>query len=486
MNAMRRSISVGMVVLLGIIAPSVVFAGMIFHRANATITIRLKENPPAEWWKNAPRLNIEQTDQHRQVYRSERLTPEPFVVKDLPAGRYAIHVDGFSSPFLTTLVELDWDNKTNKELVLEWAPCRVSGQVTGRNDPKDTDVISWSGHRYAPGGRMHLDQGNRYAMAGLWPGFHRLCYRGVNNMPVYMPVELKPGDNTLNIELPPCRLEGRIIGAKYEKPNIDPDVAEELGEVHVIPRGTTLSSGNRVAFVHADKDGAFHVNNVPPGDYVVRYKDLLPAKPTIAPGQKTVSVELRPAERKGGLQGAINSEVSVEKKNDQYLTANLLPKDEMGYDITGWKQCIVKEKPFHYELKDVPEGVYGLLVMSADSFENKTVPLVFIPDVKIGDGTTTNLDVKIPGGRLVRIDFKFSGPVPNNLRWSLALPAGGSLPDQALVGSGAEGFVFKPSPMMLPFGDYRLEVSGDKPLIKPFKVEAGDGPQAVTVEIPRL
>ena len=285
----------------------------------------------------------------------------------------------------------------------------------------------------------------------------------------------------MDIDLPPCRLEGRIMGVRYDESAPNSEILG--GEIQVFPRG--FPGGNRLAFAAADSSGRFHVDHLPPGDYVVRYKNLLAAKPTITVGRKIAYVELKSSDQLGGISGDIHSEFDLKK--DEYtgggLEVHFFPKDHLGYDITSWKGCYVKEKPFQYSYKDLP-GTYGLFVKGSGF--NQTVPMIFIPNVVIKNGIVGKLDLTIPKGRFIQIKCDLANSWPPYCHWNLIYPNGGVLPDGAFVDSGVEGFFASSNQFMLPLGNYKLEVryGAPKPLEKSFTVESGDQPLVVNVSIP--
>ena len=160
------------------------------------ITIHLKEIPGSAWWKLGPSVTVNSTDVRKPFfvnYAFQFNEKEPMIIKDLPTGRYRIEVVGFANPFLMKPVDLDWHNDKSKDIILEKGPCRLTGKISGRLDPKREDSLSWSGGKYAPGGHVNIDETGHYVFDGLLPGFYHICYRGKNIMPSYYPVQLKEG-----------------------------------------------------------------------------------------------------------------------------------------------------------------------------------------------------------------------------------------------------------------------------------------------------
>ncbi|MEW6743909.1 MAG: RNA polymerase sigma factor [Planctomycetota bacterium] len=365
--------------------------------------------------------------------------------------------------------------------------CRLHGKILGRWGSETQEYVSWSTDWASPGGYATLYPDGTYELADLPPGRYRLCYRGNGILPTYYLLELREGDNQFDIEAPVCRLSGRIVGAIYTRPS-GRRGHPGPGDIQIIPRGTTCMSGNRLAFVFADENGCFAVDHVPPGEYIVRWKNGWVAKPTIQEGQTEVLVELRAPEDKGSIAGTITLASPPERTGDASLArpigVHAFPKDEHGYDITVWNSQYLERAPCRYEITDLPVGTYAVFV-TVDRTVSAVSPRVFVPDVEVKSGECRELDLLIPAGRPVQLAVDFPNGKPSSVRWDLVYPNGGRLPDQAFIGSSAEGFYALPINLTLPVGTYRLELMFDEePMVQQIEVVPGEGPLELRIDAP--
>jgi len=355
----------------------------------------------------------------------------------------------------------------------------LTGKLIGRKDINRKEWITWSTDWASPGGRGIINANGTYLFTDLEPGRYRICYRGENIMPSYYVVEVSSGENTFDINLPPCRLKGQIPGTENIKRNPDDFI---LGDIQVIPFGTSVMSGNRVAFVFADTNGAFYVDHIPADAYTIRwdkYNEYV-ARLTIQPGQNEATASLYPPKARGGIRG----EIKFGKAGNQNIAVHAFPKTPQGYDITVWNTCYVKEAPYRYLIDNLPVGIYGIFITSSEF--DKAIPMQFLPGIEVLPDLNIKADIEISQGRNVQFKFDYAKGKPIMARWDLIYPTGESLPDQAFVGSGPEGFYSSQSPFSLPFGKYKViaHFGKEKNETHEFNLVEGDGIYILNIQAP--
>ena len=352
----------------------------------------------------------------------------------------------------------------------------LNGKLIGRKDIQRKEDISWSTDWASPGGHGKIFTDGTYEFTDLRPGRYRICYRGDNIMPTYYIAELLPGENTLNIDLPTCTINGEIRAPKDGMPQQrSPDPLQ----IKVIRHGTTVGSGNRVASISADRTGSFYLDHVPAGDYIIRWDkhNEYVARLTVDSRQDREHVILEPPIATASLEG----EIRFEDDEKSSVSVHAFPKSEFGYDITAWNTVSVIESPYQYQIDNLPSGTYGIYVTS-DGFFGDT-PRVFIPEIEIGADSKKKVDIDIPQGRKVKIQIDYSEGKPSRARWDLVYPSGAALPDQAFVGSKPEGFFASQSEFVLPFGRYEVKSRFDGQITKTHEFYLTKGEDVFQVKI---
>lgn len=449
------------------------------------IEVRLMDEPDDRWWKHRPSLHVAQIPSQRQVEgRNVTFEDRQWTVDNLEPGLYRIALWAHESPLYPPM-EINIAPGDELRLEMKRGPARLSGRLIGRQARSGKEYLSAMGPIAFLQGLTILSGDGKYEIEGLAPGRYQLVYEGDNIARTYFDVTVAEGENTFDVQLPICRLEGRITGGDYEPPDLSDEAFEGRKEIHVIVQGDTPRRGKGVAWVNGDAEGHFFVNNLSPGDYTVRWKRGFTADFTVQPGQRRVDVEITASSDTGDIAGKIkiNFPLDLDPFLDEGIAVHAFRKNRFGYSLTVWNTEYVDEKRLAYRMPKLAVGEYAVFVSSSGL--GKNVPLTLISNVEVRKDMERHLDIEIPPGRMINLEFNFSGTKPHSLRWDLIYPSGTRLPDKAFVGQRGDSIVARGGRFTLPLGTYRIEIryDGKPPVHKTISVDPGEGELLVPIKL---
>lgn len=416
-------------------------------------------------------------------------------VERLQAGRYMVGClqAGDAGPVHETkIVEVKGGRTT--EANLKHGPVRISGVVTSGGKPVGHGHMSWFWKEPMPRnfyyvGGMYLPADGRYSLEGLPAGRHEIIYSDLARCVPHTYAVDANGTTTLNIELPTSRIEGRLIGVapKPEEPGRkawrEKENIPKLGEIHVFRRDKYGPlNGHDGALVSPDAEGRFTAEHLPPGTYSVWGLDGY-VRVDVKTSDSVAEVQLEPPRNPGMITGEIKG-----KDTGSQYTIRILIKDSLGYEEVNmpayftWLSGI----PRTYSMNNLPAGKYAVLFDgNAGNFTNNhpelSMPSVLIPNVEVKEGLAVKVDIHIPEGRLVLLDFG-NGKNPNApkvRRWQIRYPTGDWLDSTFFFGNR----IANENRFALPLGTYTVEANfGPAGLVtREFTVEKGEGEQTMTI-----
>lgn len=401
----------------------------------------------------------------------------------VPPGAYTVSVSPGATPHFPpqqiTLVEGE-----DRAIVLEKGPAKLGGLLRGAEGRTSETYLRWTQIRGANcsgmQGRVKVSEDGHFEADGLNPGTYMLDVRGDNLMPNYFEVQVKEGENVVDLDLPPGRIEGRLMDLKYESD-------DRKGEIRINPTGVSVTSGNHVGFVHADGDGRFFIDHVPPGRYIVNMRgplpnELLRADVTVGQSGEPTVVELRRPANTGRIAGKLIGIESIkwDEFNPISVSASLFSADGYEWAVGYWTEV---QEDGSYALPNLPEGRY--LIRLSSGFE-ALVPQLSVPAVEVRSGMQTNLDLTIPKARMVKIVLDSGERTPTRKTWALRGEDGVSTPYHYYIGSSPEGLAAGQAEFLLPLGAYTIEADfGDQIRAEaPIQVVEGEGVQEFVVPMP--
>jgi hypothetical protein len=405
------------------------------------------------------------------------------VFMGVPPGAYTVSVwPGATPHFLQQNITLaEGEDRT---IMLEKGPAKLSGLLRGAEGRSSDTYLGWIQIRAANCGGMQglvkVKVDGRFDADGLMPGTYMLDVSSENLMPNYFEVEVAEGENTADLELPLGRIEGRLMDLKYE-----PD--DKMGKILINPTGVSVTSGNRIGRVHADGDGRFFIDHVPPGRYIVNMRgplpnELLRADVTVGQSGEAAVVELRRPTNTGRIAGKIIGIESIkwDESNPISVSASLFSAD--GYEWAAGYWAEVQEDG-SYALPNLPEGRY--LIRLSSGIEG-LVPQLSVPGVEVRSGIQTNLDLTIPKARMVKIILDSGERTPARKTWTLRGEDGIAIPYHYYIGSSPDGLVAGQTEFLLPLGAYTIEADfGDQIRAEaPIQVVEGEGVQEFVLRMP--
>lgn len=452
-----------------------------------SVTVRLSAPPPPTVGDWAPSIHLESADERGRRYSEYETVRDEGLVRfsNVPAGKYRVEVWAGGSPVFSPQT-LDLGAGEARTITLEKGPARLTGKIIGADGDVTQHRLYWYRVHTAAdsvergGAALHAD--GRYEIDGLTPGEYRLVFTGRDLLYRRFDVTVKGGENTFDLKLPLGRIEGRLVGVKYERPDNN-----RLGKIEVWPLNVTRLSGNDIAHVNADAEGRFVVNHLPVGRYIVSMPgplttELLRTKVRITPKTPEVQVELRRPADTGQIAGAIRGLDGLEPASSSGLTISLFNLEDYGYEFAAGRWIRLDRDQTTYRFQGVPEGRYGMHAYSS-SIDG---PHIWVPNIEVRKGLVNNLDIEIPPARKVKIHLDGRDRKPSRKIWSLRMPGGGSIPFGHIVGARADRSEAPESEFLLPLGDYVIEADfGNGVRIdKPVTVVAGDDVQEFTVTPP--
>jgi hypothetical protein len=310
----------------------------------------------------------------------------------------------------------------------------------------------------------------RFVIEGLAEDSYRLVHETLGSLPHVVVVKVAGERTTVALDLPTGRIEGRLIG-RTPKPRQTGIGA--VGSIRVWPEGFPPKlPRNSGCFTEAEPDGRFTVEHLPPGRYTMTGYGLATTV-TVAREGEVVNGTLRPPEKTGEIAGAVKGLPAKPERLEVYLVS-AFPKDGDGYLMNDWtRQATVEPKSGAYRLRDLAPGTYGVLVSSGSG---EPMPVVWVPGVEVRQGLSRDLTIEVPQGRAVEVVTEdrqsLDRASPSATGWRLKMPSGDWLDQSAL-----------PEPLVLPPGEYTIEVAyaGRGVVARKFKVEAGEAAQRVEI-----
>jgi beta-lactamase regulating signal transducer with metallopeptidase domain/uncharacterized GH25 family protein len=425
----------------------------------ATIRVRLEDAPSKEWFARRPSFSFnalsKETWGMEGIPRSTDVPPDgTCTFHNVPPGLYQI-VTGQNPLYYVD--DLQVKKGDSLDVVLKKGPGRIYGRINwGENRPAGLYVHWW---RRCPNGQgvfqsgARIEPDGRYEITGLPLGKHGLALGGKNIPSTGFSIDLKEPALKFDIDLPQGVLMGKLIGVKPKPKDISHPAA--LGEIFIRPRGVPPMHGNAGIFIDPDSEGRFQATHLRPGLYTITGYGCK-AEANIKNRDSKVEVELKPPENTGQIVGTLSWDSEprlAEPEQNRRQSVWAFAKDRLGYDFGVWSFHAATDAKDFYCLKDLPEGHYGVFVNGNDGDE-ETTPFVWIPDVEVRRGVARKLDIRIPKGRRVSIEFDW-GTIDHVRSWKLKMPSGDWLDSTVFTGSSIVGH------FVLPLGKYELEVAFD-------------------------
>jgi Carboxypeptidase regulatory-like domain len=154
------------------------------------------------------------------------------------------------------------------------------------------------------------DSTGKFKLSGLLPGAVHYVHasRDMNTAPVSKRVELpdQPGRKIVSLELPSTGIRGVVVkkdGLPVNRARVT--LIPKSEATHVVQAGFRVSRGSRGG-ISTDREGAFKIDEIPPGDYFLRVtsRDLTHSVEITVKEQGNTSVKVVLQEA-GGLRGTI-------------------------------------------------------------------------------------------------------------------------------------------------------------------------------------
>jgi beta-lactamase regulating signal transducer with metallopeptidase domain/uncharacterized GH25 family protein len=409
---------------------------------------------------------------------SEMLSGGKMKFKDVPAGRYVASALADRALPPKTIDVAEGQTAT---VSLEPGPCKVSGVVRAGGKPVGGGWLSWAATPRLPRavfqGNVQVGPDGRFAIDGLTRDTYQLTHATATSFPNEFSLKLDQDDATFDIDLPPNRIEGTLVG---RTPN--PKEPDGVGSIQVRPRAFPPTVSPRTGFfVEAEPGGRFVIEHVPPGRYTIWGYGLATTVDVPRP-DSVVAATLRPPDKTGEIAGVLKGRVPAPDSREWdslYVTA--FPKDDLGYNLLDWNAQVHEfdRRSGAFRIRGLRPGTYGVLVSGAGL--DFHVPVVWLPEVTVREGLSRELPIEVPEGRHVDILLDDRRALDRSATvtptgWRVRMPSGDWLDGSVLQGSS-------PS---LPLGDYVIEAHyGTRGTVtQKFTVERGEGEQKVTVTPP--
>jgi len=417
--------------------------------------------------------------------------------RDLPPGEYWVGLLNSGSPhYLSARTNL---TTGTVEITLRKGPARVTGTILCADG-----LTTEGGVRFSPAdGTQDIECGvavrrdGTYEVEGLAFGSYDVSYRGNRRCSNLLPLTITQPETRFDIPLPTGRIRGRVVPAPARQilsrpmgpmsyPRMSPNPAmygpylpanqkpQYEPNVHIYGR-PTISQPNRgrsplVVEATTDEQGGFEMQTPPPGIYTLVCGDCR-ASVEVESSDSQIEVTLKKPDKTGEITGRVLGFAPPRyqgafEQGGPYITAYI--KDSQGYDFSApMGDGPADGENRTYRLRNLPVGVYGLLV--SGKIEDGTSTLWF-SNVEVREGLSRTQDIEIPKGRDVGIQARGREHTFIQRGWRLCMPNGDWLPSSVFSAL-----------IHLPFGEYEVEsLWADRPSVREkFTVVEGKSYQMV-------
>ncbi len=315
---------------------------------------------------------------------------------DLPAGRYRVLPQWQTiSPFLVPADVAVADGQP-VEIALKSGPASIEGGVSCGGSPLPGVMLSLRDQRIDSFLQFSIpsDAGGRIRAEGLEAG-HYVCR--VDHLESSLGhesrIELRPGKNTLDIDLPQGEFQLTINDDRMERNPVVPlrfFWLRRLGE----ERSEHFS---RAAWPEA---GPYVIRHIPPGTYAISTQ--ISSEPPLwafgsakmPRGGGRVAADLRPAERPGAIAGSVAVEADTASARSKGIRVVCARASDLRHGVTGIFPAEVQEDG-RFRIGGLPAGDYTL---SLGGPQSPRFPPVWLSDIRVRPAFEVRVDITVPAG----------------------------------------------------------------------------------------
>ena len=467
-----------------------------------SVVVRMEEDPRVSSetdrmvWVNS----MSYDEEGESIYRSGNFKRNGTATfRDLPPGEYWVGLLNSGSPhYLSARTNL---TTGTVEITLRKGPARVKGTIQCADGLTTEGVVRLSPAKGTQGGGCgtNVRKDGTYEVEGLAFGSYDVSYRGNRRCSNFLPLTITQPETRFDIPLPTGRIRGRVVPAPARRvvswvgPGMMPGMRPGLSPPGTYRPGSPsnrkpqyqpninlyrrpfVSQPNRgrsplVVEATTDEQGGFEMQTPPPGIYALVCGDCR-ASVEVESSDSQIEVTLKKPDKTGEITGRVLGFAPARYEgafevNSPYIAAYI--KDGQGYDFSApMGDGPAGGENRTYRLRNLPVGVYGLLV--SGKIEDGTSTL-WVPGVEVREGLSRTQDIEVPKGRDVGIQARGREHTSIQRGWRLCMPNGDWLPSAVFWGG-----------VHLPFGEYEIESFWeDRPSVREkFSVVEGKNSQMV-------